>query len=55
MGQVGAGTALDVEVRKPPTKHAITLQQVERLLSATSVSPLEKSKKAELKLILVQG
>ncbi|HJZ73178.1 MAG TPA: hypothetical protein VKE51_15645 [Vicinamibacterales bacterium] len=51
--QVSATTALDVDVRDPSTKHAITLQQVERWLATTSASPLEKSKKAKLKMMLV--
>jgi hypothetical protein len=55
MSQVTAGTPLDVEVRAPATTHAVTLQQVEQWIATTSSSPLEMSKKAKLKLILVQG
>lgn len=55
MSQVTAGTPLDVDVRAPATKHAVTLQQVEQWIATTSSSPLEMSKKAKLKLILVQG
>jgi hypothetical protein len=55
MSQVTAGTTLDVDVRAPATKHAVTLQQVEQWLATISSSPLEMSKKAKLKLILVQG
>jgi len=55
MSQVTAGTPLDVDVRGPATKHAVTLQQVEQWIATTSPSPLEMSKKAKLKLILVQG
>jgi len=53
--QVAPGTVLDVEVREPCTKHAITLQQVERWIASSTPNPLEASKKAKLKLILVQG
>jgi hypothetical protein len=53
--QVRPDTPLDVEVREPSTMHLITLQQVERWISGTTVSPLEASKKAKLKLLLVQG
>jgi hypothetical protein len=55
MSQVTIGTPLDVDVRAPATKHAVTLQQVEQWIATTSSSPLEMSKKAKLKLILVQG
>jgi hypothetical protein len=53
--QVRRETPLDVEVREPATLHTITLQQVERWIGSTTSSPLEASKKAKLKLILVQG
>jgi len=52
--QVAPGTVLDVEVREPSTKHAITLQQVERWIASSTPNPLEASKKAKLKLILIQ-
>ena len=52
---VALGTRLDVEVREPCTMHAITLQQVERWLASATPNPLEASKKAKLKLILVQS
>ena len=52
---VRSDTPLDVEVREPATQHTITLQQVERWIASTTASPLEASKKAKLKLILVQG
>jgi hypothetical protein len=55
MAQVTAGTPLDVDVRAPATTHAVTLQQVEQWLATVSSSPPEMSKKAKLKLILVQG
>jgi hypothetical protein len=48
-------TPLDVEVREPATAHLITLQQVERWIASTTASPLDASKKAKLKLLLVQG
>jgi hypothetical protein len=51
---VAAGTTLDVEIREPATTHSLTLQQVERWLAAPS-SPYEASRKAKLKLMLVQA
>lgn len=53
--QVRGETSLDVEVREPSTTHMITLQQVERWIASATPSPLEASKKAKLKLMLVQG
>jgi hypothetical protein len=52
--RVGPSTILDVEVREPATKHAISLQQVERWLEG-AISPNEASRKARLKMMLVQG
>jgi hypothetical protein len=52
--QVGAGTSLEVEVHEPATKHSLTLQQVERWLASPG-SPYEMSRKAKLKMMLVQG
>jgi hypothetical protein len=51
---VGSGTTLAVEIREPATKHSLTLQQVERWLASPG-TPYEASKKAKLKLILVQS
>jgi hypothetical protein len=53
--QVGPATVLDVEVREPATKHAISLLQVERWLAGATSNPNEAVKKAKLKMILVQG
>jgi hypothetical protein len=43
-----------VEVREPSTKHSISLEQVERWLSSVNKSPHQASKKAKLKMMLVQ-
>jgi hypothetical protein len=51
---LGQGTALDVEVREPSTKHSLTLQQVERWLAQPG-APYEASKKAKLKMLLMKG
>ena len=51
---VGPATVLDVEVREPGSKHAISLQQVERWLAGATTNPSEASKKAKLKMMLVQ-
>jgi hypothetical protein len=53
--RIGPATVLDVEVREPSTRHALTLQQVERWLAGATPNPTEASKKAKLKMILVQG
>lgn len=50
---VGPATVLDVEVREPAAKHAITMIQVERWLEGASTSPNEGVKKAKLKDLLV--
>jgi hypothetical protein len=52
--RIGPGTVLDVEVREPGTKHSISLQQVERWLPGATTNPSEASKKAKLKMMLVQ-
>ena len=53
--RVGPATLLEVEVRQPATRHAVTIQQVERWLAGATPNPTEASKKAKLKMILVQG
>jgi hypothetical protein len=52
--RIGPATVLDVEVPEPSTKHAISLQQVERWLAGATTNPNEASKKAKLKMMLVQ-
>jgi hypothetical protein len=51
---VGPATVLDVEVREPAARHAITMMQVEveRWLEGASTSPNEGVKKAKLKDLL---
>jgi hypothetical protein len=52
---IGPGTKLDIDVRDAPTTHhSLTLQQVERWLASPG-SPYDASRKARLKLMLVQG
>jgi hypothetical protein len=53
--RVGPSTVLDIEVREPATRHAISLQQVERWLDGATTSPNEATKKARLKMLLVTG
>jgi hypothetical protein len=43
---------LDIEIREPSTKHAISIQQVERWLDGATTSPNEAVKKARLKMVL---
>jgi hypothetical protein len=49
---VGTATVLDIDVREPTAKHAITMVQVERWLEGASTSPNEGVKKAKLKDLL---
>jgi hypothetical protein len=51
--RVGPATVFDVEVREPATKHAITLQQIERWLDGATASPNEGVKKAKLKNLML--
>jgi len=52
--RIGRGTTLEVEVREPSAKHYITVEQIERWLTGATKSPTEATKKAKLKLLLVQ-
>ena len=52
--RIGAATRLEVIVREPSTSHVITLQQIERWLACTANSPVEATKKAKLKMMLVR-
>lgn len=52
MEHIGPATVLDIEVREPTAKHAITMMQVERWLEGASTSPSEGVKKAKLKDLL---
>ena len=53
---VGSATVFDIEVREEASSsHSVSLQQVERWLAGVTTSPSEATKKAKLKLILVQG
>ena len=52
---VGKAIVLDVEVREPSTTHTIALAQVERWLAGATTNPSEASKKAKLKMMLVQS
>lgn len=53
--RLGPSTVLDIEIREPGTKHAITIQQVERWLDGATPSPAEGVKKARLKMMLTHG
>ena len=51
---IGQATVLDVEARQPATTHSVSLQQVERWLGGATSSPMEASKKAKLKMLLLK-
>ncbi len=53
--KIGPATVLDVEIREPATKHALSVQQVNRYLDGATTNPNEAVKKARLKMMLVQG
>ena len=55
MEAVGEATLLDVEIRQPSTSHSLSLKQVERWLGGATTNPTEASRKARLKMKLVQG
>ncbi len=52
--RIGPGTKLDIEIREPSARHSITVEQVERWLAGATRNPTEATKKAKLKLLLVQ-
>ena len=52
--RIGPGTKLEIEVREPAVKHALSVEQVERWLAGATKNPTEATRKAKLKLLLVQ-
>jgi hypothetical protein len=54
MDRIGPSTQLDIEIREPTTKHSLTVQQVERWLAGATTNPTEATRKAKLKMLLVQ-
>lgn len=52
--RIGPGTKLEIEIREPSAKHSMTVEQVQRWLAGTTKNPTEATKKAKLKLLLVQ-
>ena len=52
---VGDATVLEVDVREPSTKPTLSLNHVERWLSGATANPSEASRKARLKMMLVQA
>jgi hypothetical protein len=52
---VGDATPLQIEVREPATTHSISLAHVERWIGSSSSTPLDATKKAKLKTLLVQS
>jgi hypothetical protein len=55
IGRVGPASVLDVEVREPAARYSLSLQQVERWLDGLTSSPLEASKKAKLRTLMIKG
>jgi hypothetical protein len=53
--KIGPATQLEIEVREPSTRHALTMQQVERYLAGATANPNEASKKTKLKMKLMRG
>jgi hypothetical protein len=52
--RIGPGTKLEIEIREPSAKHVLTVEQLQRWLAGATKSPTEATKKAKLKLLLVQ-
>lgn len=52
--RIGPGTVLTIEIREPSATHSVTVEQVERWLAGATKSPIEATRKAKLKLLLVQ-
>jgi hypothetical protein len=52
--RIGPGTKLEIAVREPAVTHALSVEQVERWLAGATKNPTEATKKAKLKLLLVQ-
>jgi hypothetical protein len=52
--RIGPGTILEIEIREPSARHSITVEQVQRWLAGATKNPTEATKKAKLKLLLVQ-
>lgn len=52
--RIGPATQLEIEVREPATVHRLSMQQVERWLAGATPNPTEATKKAKLKMMLVQ-
>jgi hypothetical protein len=52
--RIGPSTKLEIEVREPAVKHGLSVEQVERWLGGATKNPTEATKKAKLKLMLVQ-
>ena len=50
---LGRSTPLDIEVREPAAKHAITLKHFERWLDGVTTSANEMVKKSKLKSLLI--
>jgi hypothetical protein len=50
--KLGPGTELEVLVREPPTRHAVTMAQLRKWCEAIAPSPVETIRKAKLKMLL---
>ncbi len=53
--KIGPATVLDVEIREPSTSHSLSLQQVNRWLDGATTNPSEATRKARLKMMMLQG
>lgn len=43
--RIGPGTKLEIDVRDPPVKHVLSVEQVERWLAGATKNPTEATKK----------
>ena len=52
--RIGATTQLEIDVPDTGSRHVVSMRQIERWLAGAAASPVEATKKAKLKLMLVQ-
>lgn len=51
--QPGPATQLEVKVRGPATKHAVSVQQVQRWAESTAVTPADRINREKVKRLLL--
>ncbi len=49
---IGPATRLEVEVKEPAVRHTVTLQQLQRWVESTAVTPADRIQREKLKALL---